>query len=233
MIFSFTTIPYHTKICKDTKIESNSQPWCRCRRRSRYCFRRAKIQNLSAIHNQGADVLDVGLIVSDVQRYKICQQFTTQPKRLRLKHDCFRRTKIQNLSAIHNLPAIGIYLQFIVSDVQRYKICQQFTTRLISVARNDLLFQTYKDTKFVSNSQHIKNIPNKEEIVSDVQRYKICQQFTTLFKLHLSAIRLFQTYKDTKFVSNSQLRAVAVFINIIVSDVQRYKICQQFTTYLR
>ena len=195
---------------------------------------------------------------------------------------CFRRTKIQNLSAIHNSKVLHFFRDFIVSDVQRYKICQQFTTLLDISNRHILLFQTYKDTKFVSNSQHhhlrfdtiahcfrrtkIQNLSAihnhstslmlKYIIVSDVQRYKICQQFTTHTRLWKRVCSLFQTYKDTKFVSNSQrylsalkayeycfrrtkiqnLSAIHNFAHvvhicqIIVSDVQRYKICQQFTT---
>ena len=124
-----------------------------------YCFRYAKIQNLSAIHNQFCFQFYLTLIVSDMQRYKICQQFTTY-----LSHKfccvvlfqickdtkfvsnsqlpttdlvrflyCFRYAKIQNLSAIHNCFFELCDLSFIVSDMQRYKICQQFTTPCTSL----------------------------------------------------------------------------------------------------
>ncbi len=115
--------------------------------------------------------------------------------------------------------------------MQRYKICQQFTTKAIIAYVRHRLFQTCKDTKFVSNSQHrslvaiavqhcfrrakIQNLSaihnarilsvSTVSIVSDVQRYKICQQFTTYFLSWSYFIKLFQTCKDTKFVSNSQL----------------------------
>ena len=92
------------------------------------------------------------------------------------------------------------------------------------------LFQTCKDTKFVSNSQHPKTSNQLVLIVSDVQRYKICQQFTTATKIDIIFESLFQTCKDTKFVSNSQPIDTFILANKIVSDVQRYKICQQFTT---
>ena len=173
----------------------------------------------------------------------------------------------------------------IVSDVQRYKICQQFTTVTFTGQQISKLFQTCKDTKFVSNSQRsiiitlmqgycfrrakIQNLSAihnmvlrrllKICIVSDVQRYKICQQFTTKNRAALYPLQLFQTCKDTKFVSNSQpylpksvnvphcfrrakIQNLSAIHNdgsiycvkpIIVSDVQRYKICQQFTTFSR
>ena len=170
-----------------------------------HCFRRTKIQNLSAIHNAPFTKPWNIFIVSDVQRYKICQQFTTCSFVNLRSIYCFRRTKIQNLSAIHNLTTTATKIALIVSDVQRYKICQQFTTFKDLSLKVSVLFQTYKDTKFVSNSQHLLHfqanseycfrrtkiqnlsaihnskirLATEEEIVSDVQRYKICQQFTT------------------------------------------------------
>ena len=139
-----------------------------------------------------------------MQRYKICQQFTTvicpdnsvyilfqickdtkfvsNSQLIRsiifFTLHCFRYAKIQNLSAIHNL--------------------RQHTPFEI------LLFQICKDTKFVSNSQHNKRVDPYIYIVSDMQRYKICQQFTTLTAEFLNLNALFQICKDTKFVSNSQ-----------------------------
>ena len=141
--------------CKDTKFVSNSQRTQTQPKSFRHCFRRAKIQNLSAIHNLPTKYPSVEDIVSDVQRYKICQQFTTSfnntfcttilfqtckdtkfvsnsqliIKNLPHQKNCFRRAKIQNLSAIHNSFDYLDSKSFIVSDVQRYKICQQFTTR--------------------------------------------------------------------------------------------------------
>ncbi len=114
--------------------------------------------------------------------------------------------------------------------MQRYKICQQFTTPPFAYINAGELFQICKDTKFVSNSQrscscyhsspncfryakiqNLSAIHNRLSvrcgffrIVSDMQRYKICQQFTTLLLLHLLLLLLFQICKDTKFVSNSQ-----------------------------
>ena len=172
--------------CKDTKFVSNSQLRHLSRNLRTDCFRRAKIQNLSAIHNLLRVHCSFSQIVSDVQRYKICQQFTTisdsQLKAIELFQTCkdtkfvsnsqhyritvppsvycFRRAKIQNLSAIHNLGWYKCCNCPIVSDVQRYKICQQFTTRLSKFGRVFLLFQTCKDTKFVSNSQHINSVQN-------------------------------------------------------------------------
>ena len=174
------------------------------------------------------------LIVSDVQRYKIWEQFTTsshitflnlllfqtckdtkfesnsQPKPITIKTqaNCFRRAKIQNLRAIHNYLGRTYTNCFIVSDVQRYKIWEQFTTNNTSQSLVSILFQTCKDTKFESNSQHrfkivfaaadcfrrakIQNLRaihnttqnwlKKNGIVSDVQRYKIWEQFTTCYR---------------------------------------------------
>ena len=114
-----------------------------------------------------------------MQRYKICQQFTTV--HLRENH------------------------LLIVSDVQRYKICQQFTTCQRKRITNNLLFQTCKDTKFVSNSQHEEHILTRS--TNCFRRAKI----QNLSAIHNSVVYtflkslLFQTCKDTKFVSNSQL----------------------------
>ena len=130
-----------------------------------YCFRRAKIQNLSAIHNPPGIKLKTSTIVSDVQRYKICQQFTTWI-------------------------AAWILEKKIVSDVQRYKICQQFTTRALFEITIWILFQTCKDTKFESNSQHFVAPLVLYCIVSDVQRYKIWEQFTTAVFNQLNKNRL-------------------------------------------
>ncbi len=114
--------------------------------------------------------------------------------------------------------------------MQRYKICQQFTTPCNNAPRDALLFQICKDTKFVSNSQrnlrrllrrgdcfryakiqNLSAIHNQHQklyccapIVSDMQRYKICQQFTTVETDWKHWFELFQICKDTKFVSNSQ-----------------------------
>ena len=118
--------------------------------------------------------------------------------------NCFRRAKIQNLSAIHNKNYYMNKPEEIVSDVQRYKICQQFTTDAFGKYAPMILFQTCKDTKFVSNSQLKFSIYIFYYIVSDVQRYKICQQFTTNALKYQIFNLLFQTCKDTKFVSNSQ-----------------------------
>ena len=167
------------QICKDTKFVSNSQPSSARVLTLVDCFRYAKIQNLSAIHNYIAGTVMILAIVSDMQRYKICQQFTTvrllrsniailfqickdtkfvsnsQP-RLALAYcgfHCFRYAKIQNLSAIHNEIAAAAMDKVIVSDMQRYKICQQFTTANVPLPARLPLFQICKDTKFVSNSQ--------------------------------------------------------------------------------
>ncbi len=123
--------------------------------------------------------------------------------------------------------------------MQRYKICQQFTTNAVLHNNQFGLFQICKDTKFVSNSQpsivltstpkycfryakiqNLSAIHNDVKrnrlavrIVSDMQRYKICQQFTTSLYIHLNFSKLFQICKDTKFVSNSQPSAyVALYV---------------------
>ena len=41
----------------------------------------------------------------------------------------------------------------VVSTIQRYKICKQFTTAAIAGATEATLFLLSKDTRFVSNSQ--------------------------------------------------------------------------------
>ena len=172
--------------------------------------------------------------------------------------NCFRRAKIQNLRAIHNMPKSTLGEATIVSDVQRYKIWEQFTTASSILSVVWILFQTCKDTKFESNSQlelntswalrdcfrrakiqNLRAIHNtwvdvtcKIYIVSDVQRYKIWEQFTTFFANKRLSIVLFQTCKDTKFESNSQLPSYFLSWHFIVSDVQRYKIWEQFTTFV-
>ena len=45
------------------------------------------------------------------------------------------------------------------------------------------------------------------EVVSTIQRYKICKQFTTGGYIRLRLWALFLLSKDTRFVSNSQLDA--------------------------
>ena len=141
--------------CKDTKFESNSQHFISAQSATIYCFRRAKIQNLRAIHNLQSVADKTFQIVSDVQRYKIWEQFTTHAhihhsewklfqtcKDTKFEsnsqhakiytwrgYDCFRRAKIQNLRAIHNCFVYFVSCLDIVSDVQRYKIWEQFTTR--------------------------------------------------------------------------------------------------------
>ena len=96
------------------------------------CFRTTKIQNLRAIHNQVRRKASLAEVVSGRQRYKIWEQFTTkkdyftaaQPlfqddKDTKFESNsqhhalqtptaprCFRTTKIQNLRAIHNVPAL-------------------------------------------------------------------------------------------------------------------------------
>ena len=255
---SFTPSPFGVlfQTCKDTKFESNSQLVNRSIEHSHDCFRRAKIQNLRAIHNWKETEKERIFIVSDVQRYKIWEQFTTQPDISQVSPtlfqtckdtkfesnsqqsliyiypclNCFRRAKIQNLRAIHNSRNSLIAFVAIVSDVQRYKIWEQFTTGFLMIVGYKQLFQTCKDTKFESNSQlsaaafyHIVNcfrrakiqnlraIHNPYEIehiypdiVSDVQRYKIWEQFTTIRRKPPRHAALFQTCKDTKFESNSQ-----------------------------
>ena len=97
-------------------------------------------------------------VVSTIQRYKICKQFTT---------DVLKRDK-------------GAY---VVSTIQRYKICKQFTTYPVILIIKHLLFLLFKDTRFVSNSQPAGVRPNK-------------------------IIKLFLLFKDTRFVSNSQHNAL-------------------------
>ena len=160
---------------------------------------------MSAIHNRASHRKYLHCIVSDVQRYKICQQFTTITCPLFFLANCFRRAKIQNLSAIHNKKDEQVILARIVSDVQRYKICQQFTTATKLDSYFETLIQTCKDTKFVSNSQ-----PSS----LDVHRNLYC--FRRAKIQNLSAIH--NTFRNTMVLA------------FIVSDVQRYKICQQFTT---
>ena len=210
--------------CKDTKFVSNSQRRRRCFLHIINCFRRAKIQNLSAIHNS-VPFENVRLdIVSDVQRYKICQQFTTaacvSAAALSLfqtckdtkfvsnsqqiwnlfcrDFNCFRRAKIQNLSAIHNSDWYNLNSYPIVSDVQRYKICQQFTTRSYAIVAASDCFRRAKIQNLSAIHNVIPQLPLIGCIVSDVQRYKICQQFTTLCIIAFNSLWLFQTCKDTK-----------------------------------
>ena len=141
-----------------------------------------KIQKLSAIHNLLLVFLTNHLVVCDykdtkivsnsqlhfltlcqsrcclwLQRYKNCQQFTTNLCSLILNVELFVITKIQKLSAIHNSIAIYLISSLVVCD--------------------------YKDTKIVSNSQLLFILTKIFLSCLWLQRYKNCQQFTTI--LHL------------------------------------------------
>ena len=167
-----------------------------------------------------------------MQRYKICQQFTTVISQCLAECLLFQICKDTKFVSNSQLGDIYTCILFIVSDMQRYKICQQFTTVLSLGVDYWTLFQICKDTKFVSNSQLFDCV---------------CVVFVYCFRYakiqNLSAIhneeetkyvktQLFQICKDTKFVSNSQPLLHNTLPLKIVSDMQRYKICQQFTTPL-
>ena len=138
-------------------------------------------------------------------------------------------TKIQKLSAIHNMSQQQEASWLVVYD--------------------------YKDTKIVSNSQLATINGKTSQGCLWLQRYKNCQQFTTwevklddyflLFMItkiqKLSAIHnwakptaskfiVVYDYKDTKIVSNSQLHKNKKTKVLCCLWLQRYKNCQQFTT---
>ena len=87
-------------------------------------------------------------------------------------------TKIQKLSAIHNRCVPLVFCRLVVYD--------------------------YKDTKIVSNSQLPKEYTYTEYCCLWLQRYKNCQQFTTVVK--------------------------DAIVMVGCLWLQRYKNCQQFTT---
>ena len=134
-ISSIYSVPLLFQICKDTKFVSNSQLLLPCSECSADCFRYAKIQNLSAIHNESAEIqyrLELFQICKDT---KFVSNSQLSSMSVYDNMDCFRYAKIQNLSAIHNsMKRLDAVLQ-IVSDMQRYKICQQFTTSGVVVQR--------------------------------------------------------------------------------------------------
>ena len=163
-----------------------------------------KIQKLSAIHNTIEDYPDYEVVVYDykdtkivsnsqlrlcelhflrsclwLQRYKNCQQFTTKVQIEKWLKELFMITKIQKLSAIHNVLVMLGVVGYVVYD--------------------------YKDTKIVSNSQPRKVLKNTTKVVYD--------------------------YKDTKIVSNSQQRSRTRTNACSCLWLQRYKNCQQFTTF--
>ncbi len=192
------------QICKDTKFVSNSQLFVRNRTGRFYCFRYAKIQNLSAIHNV------FGSCAPIKQLFQICKdtKFVSNSQQVRqppfVFSYCFRYAKIQNLSAIHNKSAGQVRRHrncFRYAKIQNLSAIHNYFRNMVS---ENLLFQICKDTKFVSNSQLHLSCRMEDLIVSDMQRYKICQQFTTGVNAVLAECRLFQICKDTKFVSNSQ-----------------------------
>ena len=138
-------------------------------------------------------------------------------------------TKIQKLSAIHNVSPISRFANLVVYD--------------------------YKDTKIVSNSQQFHCHSLGVIGCLWLQRYKNCQQFTTCIRLYMSMLLLFMItkiqklsaihnvkvihahefsvvydYKDTKIVSNSQQVSMTSIFSNRCLWLQRYKNCQQFTT---
>ena len=81
-------------------------------------------------------------------------------------------TKIQKLSAIHNPGFVCIGLEYVVYD--------------------------YKDTKIVSNSQRVVVFCASTISCLWLQRYKNCQQFTTLGESLISDLKLFMITKIQK-----------------------------------
>ena len=154
-LFCFWNILILFQTCKDTKFVSNSQPRISSKISALHCFRRAKIQNLSAIHNNYMSVVLFGQLFQTCKDTKFVSNSQQKRRTSYSCSYCFRRAKIQNLSAIHNRYKVRQLFWNIVSDVQRYKICQQFTTVFPGCSSQSVLFQTCKDTKFVSNSQHL------------------------------------------------------------------------------
>ena len=166
--------------CKDTKFVSNSQQVAHLCNRSAYCFRYAKIQNLSAIHNLENKVVGHISIVSDMQRYKICQQFTTGTDSDEYSSTLFQTYKDTKFVSNSQHDIKSAVTDRIVSDMQRYKICQQFTTTMHHRNRlvNCFRYAKIQNLSAIHNSLHSHLFPCC--IVSDMQRYKICQQFTTI-----------------------------------------------------
>ena len=158
-----------------------------------------------------------------LQRYKNCQQFTT------------------------NILIDTSYICCLW--LQRYKNCQQFTTSSYILNLRSQVVCDYKDTKIVSNSQLFLCFSLAVFGCLWLQRYKNCQQFTTscatkgdlylLFVItkiqKLSAIHNYEErknltksvvcdYKDTKIVSNSQPVRRLSGCKIVVCDYKDTKI---------
>ena len=162
--------------------------------------------------------------------YKIWKQFTTIHCLVCFHHYCVQRTNIQNLKAIHNLPARRHRGRHIVFKERIYKIWKQFTTLAGNLRERCQLCSKNEYTKSESNSQHfawisvfsrncvqrtnIQNLkaihnPNvylifRDGIVFKERIYKIWKQFTTLLTLLSAAHWLCSKNEYTKSESNSQ-----------------------------
>ena len=188
--------------------------------------------------------------------YKIWKQFTTIHCLVCFHHYCVQRTNIQNLKAIHNLPARRHRGRHIVFKERIYKIWKQFTTLAGNLRERCQLCSKNEYTKSESNSQHfawisvfsrncvqrtnIQNLkaihnPNvylifRDGIVFKERIYKIWKQFTTLLTLLSAAHWLCSKNEYTKSESNSQQMWNKYFIIEIVFKERIYKIWKQFTT---
>ena len=144
----------------------------------------------------------------------------------------------------------------VVSTAKVQKIWEQFTTKLLNILFNNLLFRLQKYKKFESNSQRLcqtdtaqgscfdckstKNLraihnmrtifPKWNDVVSTAKVQKIWEQFTTATINIRNFNRLFRLQKYKKFESNSQPWGRIWNYITVVSTAKVQKIWEQFTT---
>ena len=140
-------------------------------------FMITKIQKLSAIHNDNPYLPSHQVVVYDykdtkivsnsqhccnyylnnkgclwLQRYKNCQQFTTDAFNKVIKPMLFMITKIQKLSAIHNSFWSSWYSFWLFMITKIQKLSAIHNMEIVHVIKFCVVYD-YKDTKIVSNSQ--------------------------------------------------------------------------------
>ena len=97
---------------KSTRFRCNSQLRVNTDLHMEYCFQRAKVQDLDAIHNRPIRILLRNMIVFKEQRYKIESNSQRAEARDISIGGCFQRAKVQDLDAIHNIQRANYFLTF-------------------------------------------------------------------------------------------------------------------------
>ena len=100
--------------------------------------------------------------------------------------NCFRPQRYKILKPIHNILQQNLTTLMTVSDHKDTKFWNQFTTFLLAIWQNMILFQTTKIQNFETNSQHIFVPPLFLVTVSDHKDTKFWNQFTTLLLFSFS-----------------------------------------------